>query len=126
MIVDGSAQSYKVYEDDDVTAFLDIRPAVGGHTLVIPKKHYENIFDMPEKLLGKVAAAARRLSIRYKERGFDGTNILLSNGEAAQQEVMHLHIHLLPRRKGDGHDLRVSNFGSDGKELKAVWERLKE
>lgn len=126
-VVKGELPSFKIYEDADVLAFLDIRPAVEGHTVVVPKRHYENIFDIPDELIGKVTVVAKRISIRYKEKmKLDGINILSSNGRAADQEVMHFHMHVIPRRKEDSHDLRISNYGRDGKDLKSIWERLKE
>ncbi len=125
-IVKGELPSYKVYEDEKVFAFLDINPICEGHTLVIPKEHYENIFEIPDDLLGMVMSAAKRLSVRYKDRmSLDGVNILSSNGKAAQQDVFHLHVHIIPRKENDGHTISIQNFGKDGKELKTVWERLK-
>ncbi len=90
-------------------AFLDIKPGTKGHTLIIPKKHYENIFDIPEELLGKVSTVAKNLAIKYEKiLGADGFNLIQSSRECAQQEVDHFHMHLLPRYKGDKLDLWLS------------------
>ncbi len=102
-IVKGEVPCNKVYEDDEVFAFLDINPVSAGHTLVIPKEHYENIYDIPEEVLGKIAIVAKRLALVYRDKlGIENVNILNSNGSAAQQDVFHYHMHIIPRRKGDG------------------------
>ncbi len=96
-----------VYEDNDVMAFLDINPVSAGHTLIIPKKHYENVFDVDEKTLEKIAVTAKRLSIVYKKAlNINGVNLLNASGKEAQQDVFHFHLHLIPRRKDDGLNIR--------------------
>ncbi|MCA9365519.1 HIT family protein [Candidatus Kaiserbacteria bacterium] len=91
-----------VYEDDDILAFLDINPVNKGHTLVIPKKAFVNIFDAKEKIFGKMAIVAAKLGTAIKEAtGADGINLIMNNGEAAGQEVPHAHIHIVPRFEGD-------------------------
>jgi histidine triad (HIT) family protein len=103
-----SPASY-VYEDEDVVAFLDINPLTEGHTLVIPKQHIVNIFDAEDQVMGKTMAVARRVSHAMKEAlGAQGVNILISNGAPADQTVFHFHIHVVPRRTGDG--LRLNEW----------------
>ncbi|MDR3126268.1 MAG: HIT family protein [Rickettsiales bacterium] len=105
-IIAGRVPSNKIYEDEDVFAMLDIDQGAWGHTLFIPKRHYENSFDIPEDVLAKVMAAAKRVACRWRESGLaDGVNILHASGAEAEQSVFHFHMHLLPRRRGDG--LRV-------------------
>mgnify|MGYP001562533560 CR=1 FL=1 len=92
-----------VYEDRNVLAFLDMHPATkkGGHTLVIPKKHYELITEIPDRELGILIACVKKISgalIKFAP----GLNILQNNGEAAGQFVNHAHFHLIPRYRGDG------------------------
>ena len=99
-IIEGEIPSHRVYEDENVYAFLDVNPTAKGHTLVVPKKHVETIHEasgmeyMWEPLV-KVADAV--------EQAFDaeGVNIVQNNGEAAGQEVMHMHFHVTPRYTGD-------------------------
>ncbi|MFK2825859.1 HIT family protein [Bacillus sp. B190/17] len=97
-IINGEIPSAKVYEDEEVYAFLDISQVTKGHTLVIPKKHKKNIFEFsPEeagRLFQRVPAIAEALKAAYKP---DGLNILNNNGETAGQTVFHYHLHLIPR-----------------------------
>lgn len=96
-IVKGEIHSYKIYEDDDVYAFLDINSVSRGHTLVVPKEHYADIFEIPEDLLSKVNIVVKKLSSRIKERlECDGINILQNNGSCAGQTVLHYHVHIQP------------------------------
>ena len=94
-IVKGSAYSWKVYETEDTYAFLDIHPASRYHTLVIPKKHYTNIFDIPEEELRAVITTVKKVVKLYEEKlGFRNIQIISNSGAEAQQEVFHLHFHL--------------------------------
>ncbi|HWP61498.1 MAG TPA: HIT family protein [Candidatus Paceibacterota bacterium] len=102
-IVAGELPSYKVYEDEDTLAFLDINPVHAGHTLVIPKEHVANIFDMPGALWSSVQETVRKVATAV-ENGTDahGVNLLMNNREHAGQVVDHAHVHLIPRFRGDG------------------------
>ena len=93
----GKAEGSIIYEDNVVVAFMDLLPARVGHTLVIPKKHYENIYDVPEEVLAKVALAVKRVSVAVKKTfGADGVKIIQLNGRAAGQVVFHIHFHVIP------------------------------
>lgn len=106
-IVKGEAKSWKVYETEDVYAFLDIHPASKYHTLVIPKKHYTNIFDIPEKELKAIISVVKKVSKLYEEKlGIHNIQIISNSGAEAQQEVFHLHFHIVPRKSGDGQNIR--------------------
>ncbi len=95
------APSSILYEDDEVVAFLDIRPLNMGHTLVIPKAHYVDIFDIPEKELAAVHTVSKRLADAIKKAtGADGISIIQQNGKAAGQDIFHLHVHVVPRFEG--------------------------
>ncbi len=105
-IAKGEAKSWKVYEDESVYAFLDINPVSAYHTLVIPKAHYENIFDVPEDELLKVMTVVRKLTRLYRERlGINNVQIFSNSGREAQQDVFHLHFHIVPRKAGDGQNI---------------------
>ncbi len=105
-IVEGQIPCYKVFEDEEVLAFLDITPATKGHTLIIPKAHFENIFDIPEGLLARISKVAQILAQEFENKlKADGFNLIQSSKEHAQQEVDHFHMHLLPRYAGDKMDL---------------------
>lgn len=102
-IVEGSIPSYKVYEDSEVLAFLDLSQLTLGHTLVIPKKHVENIFELDSDtasvLFKRVVEVAKLLK---NNLNVENLNILNNNGKLASQSVNHYHIHLLPRYENDG------------------------
>ena len=122
-IIDGSIPSKKVYEDKDVLAILDISQATKGHTLVIPKKHYENILDIDSKDYLAVMDKVRELSKKIVTNlGAEGANILNNCNEVAGQSVMHFHVHIIPRFKKD--DLKLEFIDhSDSSDLD---ETLKE
>ena len=103
-IIAGTIPSTKLYEDDDVLAFMDIGPLVHGHALVIPKAHYNLLMDTPDDVLAKVIAVVRRIA-RAQQAGLgaDGVNIHQANGSTAGQVVGHLHVHVVPRFADDGH-----------------------
>lgn len=97
-ILNKEIPSYKIYEDDDFYAMLDISQATPGHTLVLPKKHITNIFDLPEDLASKLFVVVKKISDLLKDKlGFSDLNILNNSGQIAGQTVMHLHIHIIPR-----------------------------
>lgn len=105
-IIKGDIPSTKVYEDDNVFAFLDISPINAGHTLVVPKRHYANIYDTPEEVLGNMMGVIKKLSSTIKEvLRTDGVNVYMNNEKGAGQVVFHTHIHVIPRFNGDGRDL---------------------
>lgn len=101
-ILAGEIPSTAVYEDDDFKAILDVNPAARGHVIILPKKHAANIFELPDETAGKIMVVAKKIATAVKEAyGCDGINILQNNGEAAGQTVFHLHVHIVPRFKGD-------------------------
>jgi histidine triad (HIT) family protein len=97
----GGEAHYLVFEDELTAAFLDHRPVFSGHCLLIPKEHFETLVDLPQRLLEPLFGNAQRLA-RAVEGGMqaDGTLVLMNN--RVSQSVPHLHIHVVPRRKGDG------------------------
>ncbi|MCM1290206.1 MAG: HIT family protein [Corallococcus sp.] len=102
-IIKGEIPSYKIYEDDYVYAFLDIACDAYGHTLVVPKKHCENVLDCDSVSLAHILPAVQKIARHFVDDcGFDGVNILNASGAAAQQSVFHLHFHVIPRKNGDG------------------------
>ncbi len=101
-IVAGEIPATKVYEDEHVLAFMDIAPANPGHTLVIPKQHYRNIFDMPTEIGSKIMQAAILIANAIRAAlNPDGLNLFQSNEAAAFQTVFHFHLHLIPRWESD-------------------------
>lgn len=125
-IAKGEVKSWKVYEDESIYAFLDINPVSEYHTLVIPKAHYENIFDVPEHELVKVVAVVKKLVDLYRERlGINNVQIINSSGAEAQQDVFHLHFHIVPRSKGDGQDVVWTTHPEWREKFDALLERIK-
>jgi len=91
-----------VYEDRKVVAFMDLHPANVGHTLVIPREHWENIYDIPEKVLTDLFAVVKRISVAVKKTvDAEGISVLQFNERAAGQSVRHFHVHVIPRFRGD-------------------------
>lgn len=103
-IINGEIPSAKVYEDEHVMAFLDISQVTKGHTLVIPKVHKENVYELTPEISSQVFQAVPKIARALKETYQPiGMNVLNNNGEHAGQSVFHFHIHLLPRYgQGDG------------------------
>lgn len=96
--------SHKVYEDEHVLAFLDIRPVNPGHTLVIPKAHSADMREMSDEDLGRVMAAARKIApVILKTVGAESFNFTSNVGRAAGQIVFHTHFHIMPRFATDGY-----------------------
>ena len=111
-IVHGTAQSSTVYADDTVVAFMDIQPVNEGHLLVVPRAHAPQLSDLDEETGAQLLRVAMRLSDAIRRSGVrcEGVNLFLADGEAAGQEVFHVHLHLIPRFQGDGFGFR---FGPD-------------
>ena len=112
-IIHGAAEVSVCYEDGTALAFMDIQPVNSGHTLVVPKQHFESLTDLPPDVGSHLFDVAIRLGkvIRDVTR-CDDMNLIVSSGEAAGQDVYHFHIHLIPRRAGDGFDVPLPFGGS--------------
>ncbi|MDA3856148.1 MAG: HIT family protein [Candidatus Woesearchaeota archaeon] len=125
-IVSGEIPSYKVYEDEDIMAFFDISIGNDFHTLVIPKKHSEDIFDIEEILLQKLISVTKKIATKYKEElNIDNVNIIQSNGKDAQQDVFHYHMHILPRNKNDKTIIKFNQDLNNHERLCANHKKIK-
>ena len=100
-IVEGRAKSYDVYEDARTLVFLDHRPLLPGHCLVVPKTHYDLLQDLPGAEVGPFFQVVQRLATAV-ERAFDAEGAFVAANIKVSQSVPHLHVHVVPRRKGDG------------------------
>lgn len=99
-----------LYEDERVIAFETIEPVSKGHTLVVPKQHFQNILDIDQDLLLKITSVAQKLANELvASYNTDGVNILHAAGKVAQQSVLHFHFHIVPRYENDGLDLWLRN-----------------
>jgi len=102
-IILGEIPSTKIYENEIVYAFLDIKPINPGHTLVIPKEHFKNLYDLPDKTAAEIFIVVRDIGKAVKKAfSADGINLEMNNEEDAGQIIHHAHIHIIPRYKGDG------------------------
>ena len=128
-IVNKELPFYKVYEDDFVLAFLDVNPVVIGHTLIIPKKHYENIFDIDSEVFQRIAEVSRVIAKKMVDNLDDvcGVNLFQSNGKVAEQVVMHSHLHLIPRRESDSFRINDSmkSVKLEDNQFKNILEKIK-
>jgi len=107
-IVNGEISTNKVYEDDNFIGILDANPKAEGHTLVIPKKHFKTLLDMPDSLGNELVEAVKKVSLKLIDDGkAEGFNVVVNNFSVAGQLVSHLHVHIVPRKKGDGFKLSV-------------------
>ena len=101
-IANGEIPAATLYEDQDFRVILDLGPASKGHALILPKAHFENLYELPDDLAGKALILAKEVIKKMKKvLNCDGYNVVQNNGEAAGQTVFHFHIHLIPRSVGD-------------------------
>lgn len=123
-IIEGSIPSSKVYEDDEVLAILDLSQTTLGHTLVMPKKHYDNFLEMPEdeyaNLMKKTQSIAKLLTSKLNAKG---CNVLINTNEVAGQTVMHTHVHIIPRY--DENDTVKFEFSENKLDLNEVLNLIK-
>jgi histidine triad (HIT) family protein len=111
-IVRGDAPASVVYEDDQVVAFMDIQPVNSGHLLIVPRTHAHGLAGVDPVLGGHLFQVGLKLATALRCSGVrcEGVDLFLADGEAAGQEVMHVHLHIIPRYRGDGFGFR---FGPD-------------
>jgi len=101
-IVSGSVPCDKVWENERFLAFADIKPVGPGHTLIVPKKHFDKLVDLDKEASREYIESVQEVGrVLMKEFNADGFNIALNNGKSAGQVIDHVHFHILPRREGD-------------------------
>jgi len=112
-IIGGDEMVSVIYEDEEIIAFLDIQPLYRGHTLVVPKEHYKNLFYVPEELASRTFTTAGRImpGLR-KATGCRAINIFSPNGAHGGQDVFHFHIHLIPVPEGQPFPLQLPDSGA--------------
>lgn len=129
-IIKGEIPSTKVFEDEKTLAFFDINPLTKGHTLVVPKGHYEDVFNIPIEDLKFVIANAKNIAKNLKNSlGASGVNLVNASGEVAGQSVLHFHIHVIPRYYDDKLEFtewwQSKTKSLDGNGLKSLAEEIK-
>ncbi len=126
-IVAGNERAVRVYEDGVCIAIMDIAPVNKGHLLVIPKRHYDTVFEMPFDEAAHVFGVACLMAKAVKEAvGAEGVNILQNNERAAWQHVFHVHVHVIPRWIGDRIEVYWPAKPSDYDELEVVANKIRE
>lgn len=101
-LASGEIETATLYEDDAFRVILDASPASKGHALIIPKQHFENLYDLDEETARNIMPLAKKMVLMMTHiLGCDGYNIIQNNGKAAGQTVFHFHMHLIPRYSGD-------------------------
>ena len=130
-IVEGSAPVSKVYEDGMCLAFMDIQPVNPGHVLVIPKEHFSDLSSLPAETGGHLFQVAQRIALSMPKTDVknEGIDFFLANGEAAGQDVFHVHLHVIPRYKNDGFGFKFSpqyDILPERSELDAIASQIKQ
>ncbi len=125
-IIDGQIPCFKLFEDENTLAFMDINPVHPGHALIIPKQHAANLFEVStEALLNTVGSAQMIARAVQRALSPDGMNLLQCNGEAAAQSVMHFHVHVLPRQADDNVPMNWNPQPGDMDEIGRVAEQIR-
>lgn len=124
-IANGEIPSRTVYEDEDFRAILDLGPATKGHTLILPKDHAANLYELPDETAKKLLPVAKKVAALLQERlGCEGLNLVQNNGELAGQTVMHFHLHVIPRYADDGQKILWAPTEPSAEELDEVLKKL--
>lgn len=125
-IAAGEIPSRKIYEDSDLIAIMDLNPTSKGHSLIIPKEHCTNIYDIDEDIAAKVMKTAKKLATKMTVAlNCDGFNLLQNNGETAGQTMFHFHMHLIPRYKdADNNMLKFTSVSLSDEEMDAIRDQI--
>ena len=124
-IINGEIPAFKVYENEHVICFLDINASSEGHTLVVPKKHIENVFDLDEDTAVVILKAVKIVSTILKEKlGVVAVNVINNSGALAGQTVMHIHFHVIPRYENDGIVISPKQTEPDFGKLQEVLNKI--
>jgi len=125
-LANGDIPTNMIYEDDTFAVIMDASPATKGHSLILPKDHYANIYELDEEVAAKAMKLAKKLATEMTEKlSCDGFNIIQNNGEIAGQTVFHFHMHLIPRYKGDNQEIGWNPQSPSAEEQAAVFNILK-
>jgi histidine triad (HIT) family protein len=130
-IVEGTLPSSKVIEDETCLVFMDIQPVNPGHMLVVPKKHFNDLSDLPATTGSHLFQIAQRIALTLPKTTLksEGVDLFLAHGEAAGQEIFHVHLHVIPRYEGDGFGFRFGpNYSNlpERSELDVIASQIKQ
>jgi len=120
-IANGEIPSRTLYEDERFRVILDLGPAAKGHALILPKEHFDNLYELPDDWCSDVMKLAKKMAAQMTEKlHCDGFNLVQNNGTAAGQTVFHFHMHLIPRYDNDGQNINWTPGNPAAEELDAV------
>lgn len=121
-IVRGKVPSVKVFEDENMIAFMDYKPITKGHILIAPKKHVELLTELDDGLAAEMIVVAKRLGKALKKSRLNchAVNYIMSDGAEAGQRIFHAHMHVIPRYRGDGFGLRMPERDEDETDVKKL------
>ena len=126
-IINGEIPSFKIYETEDLVAFLDISQATKGHTLIVPKKHFDNLLALDEETLKKISVAQKEVAnILSKKLGTSAFNFVNNCGSVAGQSVMHVHFHVIPRYENDDFKMHIVEHEPNFEELAKLHKLITE
>lgn len=124
-LANGEIPTNSIYEDELFRVILDMGPATKGHCLILPKDHADNIFELPSETAGEAIKLAKKLGKSIVEKlDADGMNLVQNNGEVAGQTVMHFHLHMIPRYKGDNQKIGWNPGSPSAEELTDICKSL--
>ena len=125
-LANGDIPTRSIYEDEDFNVILDMSPATKGHSLILPKSHAKNLYELPDETAAKVMVLAKKLATEMTEKlGADGFNLVQNNNEIAGQTVFHFHLHLIPRYEGDNQNINWTPTTKTAEELDSVLDILR-
>lgn len=124
-IANGEIPSRTIYEDEDFRVIMDLAPATKGHSLILPKEHYKNIYEIADDTAAKVLPLAKNMATLMTEKlGADGFNVVQNNNEVAGQTVFHFHVHLIPRYNDDNQSLVMKPQEMTDAQLDEIKDRI--
>lgn len=124
-IANGEIPSRTIYEDEDFRVIMDLAPATKGHSLILPKEHYKNIYEIADDTAAKVLPLAKKMATLMTEKlGADGFNVVQNNNEVAGQTVFHFHVHLIPRYNDDNQSLVMKPQEMTDTQLDEIKDRI--
>ena len=124
-IANGDIPSRTLYEDEDFRVIMDLAPATKGHSLILPKSHFKNLYEISDDVASKVLPLAKKMATVMTEKlGCDGFNLMQNNNEIAGQTIFHFHMHLIPRYENDGHNFVMKANEVSAQELDSIKEQI--
>lgn len=126
-IANGEIPSRSLYEDDEFKVIMDLAPATKGHSLILPKNHFNNLYELPDETASKAMMLAKKMATVMTEKlSCDGFNLVQNNGECAGQTIFHFHLHLIPRYLDDDQNILFEATHPSAEELDATFKQITE